>query len=304
MPVLTAIRPITPGPPTKPISPLTTTSPLKKHISPLKDASPITAEPPPSEPPSVPPSTCSIINKYLKEHQISDDDLVGLSVRELNSRLTELPEGLRREYKSRRRTLKNRGYAQNCRLKRASTSKEMRLMNKLLTSKLQISTSKFVTLMQNFDFLLKDFHELQMENERLIAGGQPPANLVSESDFISEMHLRLEKQWSAEVEQHNAISVQIKAEIETCRKEKNEFQWRLMQQEQDQGCFDEDLNQELLAEQIASSTKRLNRLLNASDPPSDSTGLVPKETHEKPQQKTLSEPFPLDLAFRSHPLPD
>ena len=56
---------------------------------------------------------------------INDDDLVSLSVKELNRLLKGLTRDEVLKLKQRRRTLKNRGYAANCREKRISQKEEL-----------------------------------------------------------------------------------------------------------------------------------------------------------------------------------
>jgi len=56
---------------------------------------------------------------------INNDDLVLLSVRELNRRLRGCPSDEVRHLKQLRRTLKNRGYAANCREKRLSLKEQL-----------------------------------------------------------------------------------------------------------------------------------------------------------------------------------
>ena len=60
---------------------------------------------------------------------LTDDELMRLSVRELNKKLQSLTREEIVRMKQKRRTLKNRGYAQNCRSKRIMRSHELEVVN-------------------------------------------------------------------------------------------------------------------------------------------------------------------------------
>lgn len=68
---------------------------------------------------------------------IEDELLTTLTVRELNKRLHGCPREEVVRLKQKRRTLKNRGYAQNCRSKRLNQRRELERTNRQLTSELQ-----------------------------------------------------------------------------------------------------------------------------------------------------------------------
>ena len=68
---------------------------------------------------------------------IDDDDLVSLPVRELNRRLQGIPKELVLKLKQKRRTLKNRGYAQNCRSKRLHQRFQLEKQNNGLVSEME-----------------------------------------------------------------------------------------------------------------------------------------------------------------------
>ena len=67
---------------------------------------------------------------------ISDQELVGFTVKQLNSLLKRYPQPVVARLKQRRRTLKNRGYAQNCRTKRNCHVDELEKENSTLRKQL------------------------------------------------------------------------------------------------------------------------------------------------------------------------
>jgi len=65
----------------------------------------------------------------ITSSDLSDNQLLSLSTRELNHRLRSLSADERNHLKQRRRTLKNRGYAQTCRTRRVSANHKLQGMN-------------------------------------------------------------------------------------------------------------------------------------------------------------------------------
>lgn len=81
-------------------------------------------------------SGASTTGSAASNDKIGDDLLTSLTVRELNKRLHGCPREEVVRLKQKRRTLKNRGYAQNCRSKRLQQRHELERTNRALMAEL------------------------------------------------------------------------------------------------------------------------------------------------------------------------
>ncbi|XP_077283155.1 transcription factor MafAa-like [Arctopsyche grandis] len=84
---------------------------------------------------------------------LNDDMLMSLSVRELNKRLHGCPREEVVRLKQKRRTLKNRGYAQNCRSKRLQQRQDLELTNRSLHETLARMKMELSRVAQERDML-------------------------------------------------------------------------------------------------------------------------------------------------------
>ncbi|XP_019864860.1 transcription factor MafA-like [Aethina tumida] len=92
-------------------------------------------------------STCS------EDLGLNDELLMTLSVRELNKRLHGCPREEVVRLKQKRRTLKNRGYAQNCRSKRLQQRQDLEQTNRSLQMELHRVKSELARVAQERDLL-------------------------------------------------------------------------------------------------------------------------------------------------------
>jgi len=93
--------------------------------------------------------------------KINNDDLVMLSVRELNCRLRGLSGEEVRRLKQLRRTLKNRGYAANCREKRMSLKEQLEQEREALRSEVAKLQCENDRVRRDMEMLRRRYEALQ-----------------------------------------------------------------------------------------------------------------------------------------------
>nr|CAD7409093.1 unnamed protein product [Timema cristinae] len=99
------------------------------------------------------------------EDILNDEALMSLSVRELNKKLHGFPREEVVRLKQKRRTLKNRGYAQNCRSKRLQQRHDLEMTNRSLQAELHRVKLELSRVTQELD------HYKQRCDLRLRGGG-------------------------------------------------------------------------------------------------------------------------------------
>nr|CAI5825298.1 unnamed protein product [Callosobruchus analis] len=126
----------------------------------------------------------------LDEIGISDELLTKISVRDLNKRLHGLPRDEITKVKQKRRTLKNRGYAQNCRTKRLHQRQSLEDMNKSLQQDLAANKAELARVTQERDLLRQRVLQLERQNQTADSGY---------SSMNSSMNLNSDGQSSPEI---------------------------------------------------------------------------------------------------------
>lgn len=91
------------------------------------------------------------------EDMLEDGLLIHLSVRDLNKRLHGFPRDEIQRLKQKRRTLKNRGYAQNCRTKRLAHRHELETQNRALQAEVSRYRHEIEAVCQERDFYRHQF---------------------------------------------------------------------------------------------------------------------------------------------------
>lgn len=144
-----------------------------------------------------PASSCSAMSPRAQHHYqpssigddlISDDLLMTLSVRELNKRLHGFPREDVTRLKQKRRTLKNRGYAQNCRSKRLQQRQELELTNRSLQDELHVLQLQVARVTHERDVLKQRLALASREHAHTHAPhSHAPPTPHSSPEFFSEL---------------------------------------------------------------------------------------------------------------------
>lgn len=107
------------------------------------------------------PSPC--LSSSDKPMCVSDDELLKLSVKELNRVVKALPKPDVKEIKQRRRTLKNRGYARSCRVKRQEEKSSLEQNNGGLEIDIKLLKLELKTVVAERDEYKKKYENLLRE---------------------------------------------------------------------------------------------------------------------------------------------
>jgi len=122
-----------------------------------------------SDAPLLSPDAQVVSSSSLPDCGITDDELVALSTPELNRRLKLLPSEQSHQLKQRRRTLKNRGYAQICRTRRVGAKHQLESNNETLNRQVEQLTSGLAAVIAERDQLKAECERLKVENNRFRA---------------------------------------------------------------------------------------------------------------------------------------
>lgn len=91
---------------------------------------------------------------------LTDDDLMKLSIRDLNRRLKTLPKAEAYKIRKRRRSLKNRSYATSCRQRRTELKENLEIQNQRLKVQLREAKESLYTAVKDRDMYKQKFEQL------------------------------------------------------------------------------------------------------------------------------------------------
>lgn len=112
---------------------------------------------------------------------LSDDELVSMSVRELNQHLRGLTKEEVVRLKQRRRTLKNRGYAASCRIKRVTQKEELERQRVELQQEVEKLARENSSMKLELDALRSKYEALQTFARTVARGPVTPTKVATTS---------------------------------------------------------------------------------------------------------------------------
>ncbi|KPP74861.1 transcription factor MafK-like [Scleropages formosus] len=115
---------------------------------------------------------------------LSDDELVSMSVRELNQHLRGLTKEDVVRLKQRRRTLKNRGYAASCRIKRVTQKEELERQKAALQREVDKLACENASMKMELEALRSKYEALQCF-ARTVAHGPPAPGKAGSTSVIT-----------------------------------------------------------------------------------------------------------------------